>query len=130
MAAEIRRKWHTTAVLALHVVLAVIFAFVGATKLTGTGNTVEYFTAIGWGQWFRYLTGLLDLAGAALLFVPRCSFYGALMLACSVGLATLISLTVLQSNPDWGGPVMVVVPLAITLLALLAAWLTRPQRVT
>jgi hypothetical protein len=32
------------------------------------------------------MTGLLDIAGAVLLFVPRWTCYGAIVLACSVGL--------------------------------------------
>jgi len=48
------------------VVLGLIFLYVGATKLTETGNTVENFAAIGWGQWFRYFTGALDIAGVVL----------------------------------------------------------------
>jgi len=116
----------TIAIWSLRVVLGLIFAYVGATKLTGTGNTPEYFAAIGWGQWPRYATGSVDVAGAVLLFVPRWTGYGAIMLACSVGLATLISATVLRGNPDWGGPAMVAIPLIMTSLAILLAWLTAP----
>ncbi len=105
--------------------LGVIFAVVGTTKLTATGNTIAYFAAIGWGQWFRYFTGCVDLASVALIFVPRWTSVGAIMLACSVGLAGCISLTVLRGDPDWGGPVMVVVPLVFTVLAVTLAWLTR-----
>ena len=107
-------------------VLGVLFLAVGFAKLTGTGNTVAYFAAIGWGQWFRYLTGLLDVAGIVLLFMPRRTFYGALVLACSVGTATLISMTVLRRNATWGGTQMIAVPLVLTLLCLALAWLTRP----
>jgi putative oxidoreductase len=117
MAADVPDKWRTIAIWALRVVLGPIFLAVGTTKLTGTGNIVEYFAAIGWGQWFRYLTGVLDIAGAALLFVPRWTCYGAVVLTCSVGLGTLISLTVLRGNPTWGAPAMVLVPLVLTLLA-------------
>jgi putative oxidoreductase len=102
------------------------FAVVGITKLTGTGNTAEYFAAIGWGQWFRYVTGSLDLLGVALLFSRRLTCYGAIVIAFSAGLATLISLTVLQGNPVWGTLDMVFVPLIITMLAIIPAWLTRP----
>ena len=70
------------------------------------------------GQWFRYLTGFADLLGAVLLFVPKWSRYGAILLACSVGLGTLISITVLRGNPTWGTPEMVLVPLVLTLLAI------------
>ncbi len=86
-------------------------------------------SAIGWGQWFRYLTGVLDIAGAALLFVPRWTCYGAIVLACSVGTGTLISLTVLRGDPTWGSSAMVSVPLVFTTLAVVLAWLARPHRV-
>jgi putative oxidoreductase len=128
MAADVPGKGRTIAIWALRVVLSLIFLAVGTTKLTGTAQTVEYFAAIGWGQWFRYLTGLLDISGAVLLFVPRWTCYGAVMLACSVGLATLISLTRLHGNPAWGGSEMTLVPLVITSLAATLAWLTRPHR--
>jgi putative oxidoreductase len=129
-AADEPSKWRTIAIWALRVVLGLTFLAVGTTKLTGTGQTVEYFAAIGWGQWFRHVTGLLDIAGAALLFVPQWTCYGAIVLACSVGSATLISLTLLQGNPTWGGPEMVSVPLVLTLLAAVLAWLTRPHRLS
>jgi putative oxidoreductase len=129
VAADAPNKWGTIVIWALRVVLSLTFLAVGTTKLTGTGQAVEYFAAIGWGQWFRYLTGLLDIAGAALLFVPRWTCYGAKVPACTVGLATLISLTLLQGNPTWGGSEMVSVPLVLTLLAAVLAWLTRPNRV-
>ena len=110
----------------LRIVLGLTFALVGATKLTGTGHTVDYFAAIGWGQWFRYFTGILDVAGVVLLFVPRETYRGALLLACSVGMAAAISVTVLRGNPTWSGPAMVLVPLVMTMLAIVLAWLTRP----
>ena len=113
-------KWRTISIWVLRVVLGLVFLAVGTTKLMGTGNTVEYFAAIGWGQWFRYVTGAIDVAGVALLFVPRWTCYGAALLACSVGTAAAISLTVLRGDPMWGGPLTVFVPLVLTLLA---AWL-------
>ncbi len=128
MAAKFPRKWQTTTIWVLRILLGVIFLAVGISKLTGTGRTVEYFAAIGWGQWFRYLTGCLDLAGTALLFVPRMTAYGAIVLACSVGLAALLSLSVLRGNLEWGGPQMILAPLFFTLLAATLAWLTLPRR--
>jgi hypothetical protein len=101
--------------------------------VTGTGHTAEYFDAIGWGQWLRYLTGVLDLAGVALLFVPKWTWFGAMLLACSVGTGTLISVTVLRGNTTWGSgspEMMVAFPLVLTILAALPAWLTRPNRVS
>jgi putative oxidoreductase len=127
MSASMPSKGRTIAIWALRVVLGVIFLGIGATKLAGTAQTVQYFAAIGWGQWFRYLTGLLDVVGSALLFVPRRTFYGAAVLACSVGTATLISISLLRGDPLWGGREMTLVPLILTVLVVVLAWLTRPR---
>jgi putative oxidoreductase len=105
-----------------------MFLLIAATKLIGTADTVEYFEAIGWGQWFRYLTGSLDLVGAVLLFVPRYTFYGAVLLISSVGTATVLSMTVLRGDPQWGSLAMVLQPLMLTSLTVALAWLTWPLR--
>jgi putative oxidoreductase len=100
----------------LRVLLGLAFLTIGAAKLTGTLNTVQTFEAIGWGQWFRYLTGLLDLTGAVLVFVPRWTCYGALLLTGTVGLAALLSLT--RPNDLWPA-------VSLTVLAASLAWMTR-----
>jgi hypothetical protein len=123
------RQGRGVGIWALRFVLGLAFAYVATTKITGTGNTIDYFQAIGWGQWFRYATGWGDLVGTALLFVPRLTFYGAILITFNIGLGSVISLTVLHHDPKWGGPVMVLVPLILTSLAALLAWLTRPRRV-
>ena len=43
--------------------VALAFVFVGGGKLAGTAAMVELFDKVGLGQWFRYLTGLLEVAG-------------------------------------------------------------------
>lgn len=106
------------AIRVLRAFLGLSFLIIGTAKLSGTLNTVQTFVAIGWGQWFRYLTGLLDLTGALLLFAPRWTFYGALLLSCTVGLATVLSL---KRPPD------LLPALALTLLATTLAWLSRPR---
>ena len=128
MASGVHGASRRLAILSLRIVLGLLFLAIGTTKLSGTANTVPYFAAIGIGQWFRYLTGLLDLAGAALLCVPRWTCYGAILLACSVGSATVIAFTVLRGNLTWGGPATIAVPFIFTLLAATLAWITRPQR--
>ena len=90
---EITGRQRRIAIYVLRVLLGLAFLTIGVAKLTGTLYTVQTFEAFGWGQWFGYLTGLLDLAGALLVFVPRWTFYGALLLTCTVGLATVLSLT-------------------------------------
>jgi putative oxidoreductase len=118
---EITGRKRRIAIWFLRVLLGLAFLTIGVAKLTGSLYTVQTFAAFGWGQWFRYLTGLLDLAGALLVFVPRWTFYGALLLTCTVGLATVLSLT---RPPDFWPA------LSLTLLAATLAWLTRPRLVS
>src|SRR5438128_12451888 len=65
----------------LQIGAAGMFLMVGFLKLSGDPQLVGLFEAIGLGQWFRYLTGTLEVAGAFLLLLPRTSGLGALMLA-------------------------------------------------
>jgi len=65
----------------LQIAAAGMFLMVGFLKLSGDAQLVGLFEAIGLGQWFRYLTGALEVAGAILLLLPRTSGLGALMLA-------------------------------------------------
>src|SRR5258705_10578031 len=53
---------------------------VGFFKLSGDPRMVGLFDAIGFGQWFRYLTGSLEVLGAVLLLIPRLSGLGASLL--------------------------------------------------
>ena len=105
----------------LRVILGLAFLAIAAVKLAGASNTAEMFADIGWGQWFRYFTGALDLIGGVLVLLPRRAFIGALLLMCTVGLATV--LTIAGRISDSAVP-----PLILTALAATLAWLTRPQR--
>ena len=65
----------------LQIAAAGMFLMVGFLKLSGNAQLVELFDAIGLGQWFRYLTGSLEVAGGFLVLIPRTSRLAALMLA-------------------------------------------------
>lgn len=54
-------------------ILIAAFLFVGSAmpKFAGQKDAVESFAKIGWGQWFRYVTGVVEAAGAIGLVVPR-----------------------------------------------------------
>ena len=64
----------------LQIGAAGMFLMVGFLKLSGDPQMVGLFDAIGVGQWFRYVTGSLEVMGAVLLLVPRLSGLGALLL--------------------------------------------------
>ena len=94
---------------ALQIALAAAFVGAGGSKLAGTPDMVQLFEAVGVGQWFRYVTGVLEIGGGAMLLVPALAGLGALLLAGVMAGATLAHVFVLHTAP---------VPLA--LLAALA----------
>ena len=74
------RAWNV-ALWVLQVLAAAMFLFSGVMKLVGAPAMVELFDTIGIGQWFRFLTGGLEVIGAVALLTRRFSAHGALLLA-------------------------------------------------
>ncbi|TDC40003.1 DoxX family protein [Actinomadura sp. KC345] len=68
-------------------------------KLAGQATAVETFTEIGWGQWFRYVTGIVEAAGAIALVIPRLAGLAAIGLIGLMGGAVLTQILVLE--PAW-----------------------------
>jgi uncharacterized membrane protein YphA (DoxX/SURF4 family) len=83
----------------LQIGAAGMFLMVGFLKLSGNAQMVGLFEAIGVGQWFRYLTGTLEVAGAILLLIPRTSGLGALMLAGVMACAAATHLFIVGGSP-------------------------------
>jgi putative oxidoreductase len=95
-----RTRWHLVLALeATELVLAGIFLLVGGAKLIGRPEMVALFRDIGFGQWFRYVTGTVEVAGAALLVIPMLSGASSLLLGGVMIAATLIELFVLHRPP-------------------------------
>jgi len=71
---------------ALQIVAALFFLAAGASKLAGVEYNVVVFEKVGFGQWFRYFTGVLEIAGALMLLRVRLAAVGAgLLSAVMVG---------------------------------------------
>jgi putative oxidoreductase len=83
----------------LQVGAAAMFLTAGSMKLSGAPPMVALFDAIGIGQWFRYLTGGLEVLGAVALLVPRASDAGALLLAAVMVGAVATHLFVVGGSP-------------------------------
>ena len=79
----------------------VALAFIGAggAKLAGVAVMVELFAKVGLGQWFRYFTGILEVAGGIGLLMSRYAFYAAVLLAAVMVGAIIAHLTVLGGSP-------------------------------
>ena len=102
-------------------ILGLFFVMDGVIKLTGISKTVQLFERIGWGQWFRYFTGLLVLVGGTLILLRlRWTYYGALLCACTVGTGALIYAFKLHRDPT--------LPTVITLVTVTLAVLTYSER--
>jgi putative oxidoreductase len=93
----------------LQIGAAGMFLMVGFLKLSGDPQMVGLFDAIGLGQWFRYLTGTLEVAGALLLLIPRLSGLGALML-----FGVMIGAVVTHVFIVGGSPLMAIILLIVT----------------
>lgn len=83
----------------IQALLALEFVAVSSAKLMGMQEMVQLFTAVGFGQWFRYVTGILELAGAVLIMVPRTMSIGAALLATIMLGAIIVHVFILQVPP-------------------------------
>jgi putative oxidoreductase len=101
------------------VLLGAMFLLSGASKLAGAAAMVALFDAIGVGQWFRYVTGGIEVASAVTLFVPALAPFGAVALVVTMVGAVATHLFVVGGSPA--------VPVALLLGALAVAWARRDQ---
>jgi putative oxidoreductase len=103
----------------LQALVALAFIAAGSAKLVGVPAMIALFDAIAIGQWFRYVTGGLEVLGAVLLIVPRTTAFGAVLLACVAAGAVVAHLTVLHTAPT--------APVVLLALTALIAWGRRSQ---
>lgn len=80
-ASAIPNRKKAVAIKVIKIVFALAFLGAGCGKLYGPPPMIAEFEAVGLGQWFRYFTAVLEIAGAVALLVPRTSVYGAFSLA-------------------------------------------------
>ncbi|MGB2715413.1 MAG: DoxX family protein [Vicinamibacterales bacterium] len=106
---------------ALRAGVALFFCVFAAEKLVGS-NWNELFAAIGLGQWFRYFTGAVQLAGALLLLVPRTARIGGALIASTMLGAMVMHVAVLETGV--GGAI---IPAALLPLVVAAAWKGRGE---
>ena len=116
-----RRSRVTAGVLwALQIVSAIVFLMAGGSKLAGVPMMVQMFGVIGIGQWFRYVTGTIEVVSAVLLLIPSVAAYGAAALA-----VTMIGAIVTHLFIVGGSPLMPIVLLASTVTIV---WARRSGR--
>ncbi|MFT8670340.1 DoxX family protein [Acetobacter orientalis] len=103
----------------LQVLLALIFLAAASAKIAGVSIMVDTFQRIGVGQWFRYLTAIVEIVGAIALLAPAFTVIGAILLAATMAAAIVAHLTVLTTS---------FVPALVLLVLLLSVlWLRRSR---
>ena len=98
--------------------LALMFLMAGGSKLAGAPAMVSLFGALGLGQWFRYVTGAIEVSAAVALLIPSAAVFGAILLVPTM-LGAVIANVVLGQSP--------VAPLVLLLVAAAVAWTRRDQ---
>jgi uncharacterized membrane protein YphA (DoxX/SURF4 family) len=93
----------------LQIGAAGMFLMVGFLKLSGDPQLIGLFDAIGLGQWFRYLTGSVEVLGALFLLIPRLSGLGALLLV-----GTMLGAVATHLFIVGGSPLMAIILLIVT----------------
>jgi putative oxidoreductase len=116
-------KGKNIALWVLQVLLAAAFISAGWPKLAGAQMMVQMFDQIGAGQWFRYVTGTIEVGSAILFLIPGMAGIAAILLICTMAGAILTHLTILHSPPT--GPVIL---LALAAIVLWGRWSQVAQR--
>ena len=104
----------------LRVLIAAVFIFFGAQKFPSRPDApwVVFFNQVGVGQWLRYFTALVEIAGGVLVLIPELVNVGLVVLGATLiggGLADIIAIR---------HPADALVPFAL-ICALLAFWIHR-----
>jgi putative oxidoreductase len=100
-------------------ILAAAFLAAGYAKLSGVPFMVELFDQIGVGQWFRVVTGLVEVTGAVALLVPGLASVGAAWLGSTMVFAVATHLFILHTSP--------VAAIVLGLLNALVVYLRRDE---
>jgi uncharacterized membrane protein YphA (DoxX/SURF4 family) len=115
-----RRRSANVLLWTAQIAVAAVFVFVAVLRLTGSSTTVQTFEQIGLGQWLRYVTGVVELAGGIGLLIPRLAGAAALGLVGVMIGATIVNLVVLT-------PAMTALTIALGITSALIAWARRAE---
>jgi putative oxidoreductase len=99
--AELLWKW------LLRLAVACAFIWIGKGKFEAHSQWITIFDQIGFGQWCRYFTGILQVTGGVLVLIPRTFAIGILLLMSSMAGAMVAWIFVL------GVPLAAIIPESI-----------------
>lgn len=96
--------------------IAALFVYIGWGKFDGAPNSewVRIFAKIGFGQWFRVLTGVVEVGGGVLFLFPRTNKIGATLLAATMAGAMIADVAI-------GNAMLGIVPLSLLTAVVVVA---------
>jgi putative oxidoreductase len=93
---------------------ATLLLIAGLTKLSGDEQMIQTLDAVGVGQWFRYVAGLIEFASAILLLIPALAGIGAL-LVIPIIIGTIVTHVLIIG----GSPAL---PIGLLIVVSVVAW--------
>jgi putative oxidoreductase len=103
----------------VQIAVAGMFLLAGGGKLAGAAAMVQLFDAVGIGQWFRYVTGAIEVTSAVAMLIPTLAPFGALALIATMTGAIVAHLFILHTSP--------LMPIILLLGAAFVAWKRRDR---
>ena len=103
---------------AIRISVALVFGLTGFDKFLQSPEWDQVFKAIGWGDWFRYFTGIVEMAGGLMFLLPATTTVGAALLTAAMIGAMTFHIAVLRqpANILFPGAYLVGVLLAYQVL--------------
>ena len=108
----------------LSILLALMFLAAGVPKLLGGPDVAAGFATYGYPGWFPLVVGVIEVAGAALLLVPRLAWLGAVAVGVIMAGATYTHAVLGQG--EGGRAVFTLLLLAVAAFVAYVRW-PRPQ---
>lgn len=97
--------------------IAALFILFGLDKFPSHHSEwVRIFRQIGFGDWFRYFTGIVEITGGLLVLIPRTAVYGLSLLAVTMVGAVLAHLFAIHDGA------LAIVPAALALVLGMSAY--------
>jgi putative oxidoreductase len=113
------------AVWILTLLLVLMFANAGIRKFPESGGWTRMFRLAGFPDWFRILIGVLEVAAATLLLLPRTAAYGAITaIVIMIGALGTVAKT-LHGSFMLKGLMPAAVALIVAAIVLMARWRQR-----
>lgn len=83
----------------LQLLASAAFIAAGSAKLAALPMMVDIFDRIGFGQWLRIFTGIVEITGGLALLIPVTAVYGGVILACTMVVGVMTHLFIIGGNP-------------------------------